>query len=215
MFADGLIVSCKATHASLQLLMTAFQAFTNSTGLKANLDKSNIIFGGDCSHSQQACLDITGFTEGKLPFRYLGLPITASRLSKGECTTLVEKITARILVWTSRHISYAGRLVLVNTVLFGMFNFWAQVFIIPQAVVSQVNQICRNFLWGGDAGYKRVPYIAWETLCTPRKQGGLGVKNLNLWNIACIAKLVWAITKKKEHLWIHWIHGRYLREKEW
>ena len=123
MFADDLIVFCKAIPSSIQLLMNAFHAFTSCAGLKANLDKSSIIFGGNCSLSQQACLDITGFNEGKLPFRYLGHPITSSRLSKGECNTLVAKITAKILVWTSRHLSYAGRLVLVNTVLFGMFIF--------------------------------------------------------------------------------------------
>ena len=68
---------------------------------------------------------------------------------------------------------------------------------------------------GGESGYRKAPLIAWETACTPKKYGGLGIKNLNLWNNACIAKLVWAIAKKKDHLWIQWIHGRYLRGKEW
>jgi len=61
----------------------------------------------------------------------LRMPITGSRLTKGEYRLLVEKITAKILVWSSRHLSYARRLVLINTVLFGMFNFWAQIFIHP------------------------------------------------------------------------------------
>jgi len=52
-------------------------------------------------------------------------------------------------------------------------------------------------LGGGDAGHKRVPYASWGTICTPRKQGGLGVKNFNLWNIASIAKLVWPLQRKK------------------
>ena len=151
MFADDLIIFCKATPSSIQLLMNAFNTFTRCTGLKANLDKSSIVFGGNCSHVQQACLDITGFNEGKLPFRYLGLPITSSRLSKGECSTLVTKITAKIGVWASRHLSYAGRLVLVNSMLFGMFSFWAQVFILPQAVITKVSQLCRNFLLEGDS----------------------------------------------------------------
>ena len=67
----------------------------------------------------------------------------------------------------------------------------------------------QKFLWGGEAEYKKAPLIAWDTACTPKKHGGLGVKNLNLWNNACIAKLVWAVAKKKDHLWILWVHGRY------
>ncbi|KAJ8433455.1 hypothetical protein Cgig2_014496 [Carnegiea gigantea] len=40
---------------------------------------------------QKQCLDVTGFQEGSLPMRYLGVPVTASRLSKLECKALVEK----------------------------------------------------------------------------------------------------------------------------
>jgi len=128
---------------------------------------------------------------------------------------LPEKNTAKIRAWASRHISYAGRLVLVNTVLFGMFNFWAQVFILLQDVVNQVMKLCRNFLWGGNENYQKTLYVAWEKLCTHRKQGGLGIKNLQDWNMACIAKLVWATAQKKDTLWVQWVHRRYLKGTHW
>ena len=106
-------------------------------------------------------MELIGFIEGKLPFSYLGLPITASKLSKVECKTLVEKITTRITTWASRYISYAGKLVLANSVLFGIFNFWAQVFMLPQAVIDKVTKLCRNFLGGGgESEYRKVPYVA-------------------------------------------------------
>ena len=104
------------------------------------MEKSNIVFGGDCSHTQNDCLDITGFTENHFPLRNLELPITASRLSKGECRLLVEKITAKILTSISRHISYARRVILINSILFGMYNFYAEVFILPQEVILQVSK---------------------------------------------------------------------------
>jgi len=135
LFADDLILFCKAHPPSLQIMMEAFQEFTLCSGLRANMEKSSIVFGGDCSHTQKDCLDITGFTEGHFPFRYLGLPITASRLSKGECGLLGEKITAKILTWVSRHISYTARVILINSVLFSMYIFWAKVFILPQEVI--------------------------------------------------------------------------------
>ena len=62
--------------------------------------------------------------------------------------------------------------------------------------------------------YQRAPYVSWDTLYTPKTKGGLSVKNLNMWNMACIVKLVWAIAKKKDSLWFQWIHERYLRGKE-
>ena len=132
-----------------------------------------------------------------------------------ECRILVEKITTKITTWASRHLSYAGRLVLVNSVLLGLFNFWAQVFLLPQAVIDKITKLCRNFLWGGEGEYKRAPYVAWDSVCLPKKQGGLGIKHLDKWNIACIAKLVWDISLKKDSLWVKWVHGRYIKGREW
>jgi len=98
MSADDLIIFCKAHPHSRQILMRAFQTFTHCTCLKVNMEKPSIVFGGEDNQLHQECLEITGFTEGKLPFKYLGMLITASRLTKGECRLLVEKITVKILV---------------------------------------------------------------------------------------------------------------------
>ena len=142
--------------------------------------QSHIVFSTNCTRTHQDCLEIAGFTEGHLPIKYLGMPITTSRVTKVECRLLVEKITTRIKSWTLRNISYAGRVILMNTVLFGIFTFWARIFILPQEVVNEVTKVCRNFLWGGEAKYKKALYVAWNTICQPKNQGGLGVKNFSL-----------------------------------
>ncbi|KAJ8428134.1 hypothetical protein Cgig2_017732 [Carnegiea gigantea] len=64
--------------------------------LQANHTKSRIVFAGCSPHLQLSYLQITGFQEGHLPLSYLGVPITASTLSKMECRALVEKIISQI-----------------------------------------------------------------------------------------------------------------------
>ncbi|KAJ8425246.1 hypothetical protein Cgig2_015853 [Carnegiea gigantea] len=66
--------------------------------------------------------------------------------------------------------------------------------------------------YGGEARYSKIPYVSWERVCSPKNQGGLGVKNLLLWNKACVAKLVWATAKKKDCMWIMWVHGSYAQD---
>jgi len=44
-------------------------------------------------------LEMTGFSEGILPFTYLGMLVTANMLGKLECRQLVDKITARVKQW--------------------------------------------------------------------------------------------------------------------
>ena len=68
---------------------------------------------------------------------------------------------------------------------------------------------------GGHQDYKVTPLIAWENTCTPRKYGGLGLKNFIAWNKARIAKLIWSIAQKKDILWVKWVHERYLKQQDW
>jgi len=98
-------------------------------------------------HTQ--CLQAIRFHEGTLPMKYLGVPITASHLTKLECTALVEKIPARVHIWATINLSFAGRVMLINDIIFGMLNYWASIFLLPQTVLEKITTICRNYLWGG------------------------------------------------------------------
>ncbi|KAJ8423642.1 hypothetical protein Cgig2_006673 [Carnegiea gigantea] len=156
-----------------------------------------------------------GIKEVEIPLRYLGVPITASRLTKLECRPLIEKKTAKINLWSTRNISFAGRAVLMNTVIFGMFNYWASIFILPSEVLEKITQISRNYMWSGTADFKRAPHISWQTVCKPKKYGGLGITDFYAWNKATIVKLIWVVVTKKDILWVKWIHGCYLKNKNW
>jgi len=48
----------------------------------------------------------------------------------------------------SRNLSFASIAVLINGVIFGMFSYWASIFLLPKEVVDQITNICRNYLWG-------------------------------------------------------------------
>lgn len=45
----------------------------------------------------------------------------------------------------------------------------------------------------------------------PKSEGGLGLKRLQDWNIACLARLVWLIFSGSESLWISWIQLNLLK----
>lgn len=57
-----------------------------------------------------------------LPMRYLGLPLTRKSMTKLEYEPLVDQIRARMLNWTSCHLSFAGG--------YSLFNQSLQVFLI-------------------------------------------------------------------------------------
>ncbi|KAF5200219.1 hypothetical protein FRX31_010194, partial [Thalictrum thalictroides] len=73
----------------------------------------------------------------KPPVTYLGLPLTAVRISIRDCYPLVERITKRILSWKNKFLSYAGRLELVKSVLQAFHVYWARTFVLPTTVLEQ------------------------------------------------------------------------------
>jgi len=157
-------------------------------------------------------VEVTCYQEGAFPFRYLGVPSTSNTLNKLECRKLPEKMTKKIKMWATKTTSYSGRVTLINIMLMGIYSFWAAVFMIPSGVIKEVEKICRNFLWGAHESCKKIPYVAWDNICKPKKYGGLGLRNLDAWNKASLAKLVWAVAMKKDSLWMKWVHERYIKD---
>ena len=145
-FVDDLIVFSAADGKTLSYLKEAINKFSSSIGLMANKAKSQIVMGGCNDQQREQILQLIGYQEGKLPFKYLGVPVPASRLSAMDCSLLVDKITKKIAIWATKTKSYAGRVALINGLLMGIYSFWATIFILPKKVIKEVNDKFRNFL---------------------------------------------------------------------
>lgn len=94
--------------------------FSTTTGLVANMEKSSIFIAGMGEQLKEQMINLTGFTQGVLPIRYLGLPLSSKKWSKIECQSLIDKITGRIKTTYSRQLSYAGRMQVILAVLFSI-----------------------------------------------------------------------------------------------
>lgn len=76
-------------------------------------------------------VEVIGFKLGVLPVRYLGLPLITGKIRREYCKPLVDKIVSRITSWTSRFLSFAGRVQLISAVLSSMYNYWCNIFLLP------------------------------------------------------------------------------------
>ncbi|PWA56937.1 reverse transcriptase domain, Reverse transcriptase zinc-binding domain protein [Artemisia annua] len=76
-----------------------------------------------------------------------------------------------------------------ESVLSSMHIYWASVFVLPARIVSDLEQLMRGFLW---KGYSKV---AWEVVCLPKEEGGLGIRRLESFNTALIAAHIWRYSK--------------------
>jgi hypothetical protein len=78
------------------------------------------------------------FGEGKLPVRYLGVPLISKKLN--DCKPIVERSTTRTDSWSSKFLSYAGIFQLIKSVLFSLQMYRTIMFILPKKVIKAMEQ---------------------------------------------------------------------------
>ena len=159
----------------------------------------------------QRIADASGFIRGTLPFVYLGVPIYSRKLPAREGKVLVEKMTSRIQQWKSNNLSYAGRLILVNVVLLAIHVYWAQIMPLPKGILKEILAVCRAFLWTSSAMFDGPGKVAWDAVCRPKSEGGLGIKDIRKWNQDALFKHAWAVEHKKDILWVRWVNHVYMK----
>lgn len=55
-------------------------------------------------------------------------------------------------------------------------------------MIKSVERLCSSFLWNGVSNSALGAKIKWEDVCKPKTEGSLGLKDLNVWNMASIAR---------------------------
>lgn len=126
----------------------------------------------------QRVKEVSGFTHSKIPFKYLGVPLCSKRVTVAEYDSLAEKMCARIKVWSSRHLSYVGRIQLINLVLLSIHINKAQDFMIPKSVLKAIERVCRAYLWYGSYYSNKPGNIKWDEVCSPKSADGLGFRRI-------------------------------------
>ncbi|XP_062074097.1 uncharacterized protein LOC133778243 [Humulus lupulus] len=210
-FADDLVIFCKANSGSVQVVKQVFEDFCNSTDLKANISKSHVFFGGVSAAVKDQIIQILQLDEGTFPLKYLGIPMRPTKWKMADCGEILKKIKLRLHTWASRHLSYAGRIQLITSVLLGLRNYWMNIFLLPQSIVKEVDKIFLWFLWGNNGTRSNFHLTPWSSVCLPKRFGGLGFGEGTKWNKAMLAKYIWAINHQPETLWVKWVNTVYLK----
>ncbi|XP_049362756.1 uncharacterized protein LOC125827501 [Solanum verrucosum] len=73
-----------------------------------------------------------------------------------------------------------GRTQLVQTVLFGVQSYWAQLFINPAKIIKLIEGHCKSYLWSGFGYVIKKALVAWERVCCPKSTGSMGLINMQI-----------------------------------
>ena len=148
LFADDTIVFCEARKEYLTYLSWILFWFEAASGLRINLDKSEIIPVGEVEEVEEMAAEL-GCKVGSMPSVYLGLPLGAPNKSTVVWDGVEEKMRRRLAHWKRQYISKGGRLILIKSTMASMSLYQMSLFRMPKSVARRLEKLQRDFLWGG------------------------------------------------------------------
>ncbi|KAK2354046.1 hypothetical protein QL285_091613 [Trifolium repens] len=76
-------------------------------------------------------------------------------------------------------------------------------------VWKEVVKIQWNFLWGGLSKKNKTCWVKWSDICKPRKNAGLGIRDLRMVNLSLLAKWRWKLLSNNEEVWKEVVKAKY------
>ena len=122
---------------NVKLLLCLFELMS---GLKINFDKSEVFLIGGDNGIDQIYAEMFGCQIGKLPMRYLGVPVTYAMLKTVDWDFLDAKLLKRLAAWISYVASSGARLTLVNSSLDGIPSYFISMFLLNKTFIEKMNK---------------------------------------------------------------------------
>jgi hypothetical protein len=182
----------KSVKKEIETIVKVLTLFGEATGLVTIFQKSMIV----SIRCQGLPLDdILGCflaRRASFPIRYLGLPLSTSRLRKGDFQFLVNKIISKLSSWNGRNFSVVGRFTLVKLVITSQRIYILSTLNAPKEILANIDSRRKQFLWAGSERLTGRKYkVNWKCVARPKVLGGLGVLHLGAFARALCVRWLW------------------------
>ena len=103
----------------------------------------------------------------------------------------MDNFCVKLTHWTHHWLSFAGRVQLLQSVVQALPLYRSMVQVVSMTFVKELDSLARQFLWAGNLSSTKWSLVKWEVVCSPKKFGGLGLRQSLLTGTALAAKLYW------------------------
>ena len=149
-YADDTLLIMQADARQLLFLKALLASFAESTGLKVNYSKSQMLAINVSQEKIEHLANTFGCSTGFFPFTYLGLPMGTTKPKMEDLTPLMDRVE-RCLSGSATWLSYSGRLQMVNAAMTPIVTYILCTIKLPRGVIENIDRMRKQFLWRGNS----------------------------------------------------------------
>eukprot|EP00253_Pinus_taeda_P023602 PITA_23602 len=196
LFADDTLLLGAASLSTASKFKAVLEEFSMASGSVINKNKSHIFSWNTLPRLLSDISRCLGFATSAswTSFKYLGLPVVHKRISSKDWLPELKKFQAKIQAWGFTWLNYAGKSVLIKSVLTSLPIFQFACMLAPSIILKKMDEHIRRFFWkGGKQNERKIPLISWEAISKTLWGGGLNFKSLGHMNVAMATKVIWRV----------------------
>ena len=99
-----------------------------------------------------------------------------------------DQVGRKIAGWKGKLLSNAGCEIMIKAVAQVTTTYTMNCFKLLDALCHDLNSMVSQFWWGQKDKEQKMAWTSWDNLCRPKVEGGMGFKDLKVFNLALLAK---------------------------
>ena len=179
LFADDNIVFCRASVKECDRIIKVLEDYEGESGQKLNKEKTSLFFSKNTlNETKEYVQQNFGAQIIQHHEKYLGLPPLVGKGKRNVFNCIKDQVGKKIAGWTGKLLLSVGREILIKVVAQATPTYTMSCFKLPESLCRKLNAMMSSFWWGQKDKERKMAWVAWEKLCIPKEEGGMGFRDL-------------------------------------